>query len=334
MAFEQLARELLKLLRGRRSQRGLSRRLGYDSNVMYRWESGRSWPSAEAFFHLVDVVRPSSQRAVQEFLQEPLTLDPRISLRDTAGVVRFLERLRGDAQVNDIAERVGCSRFTVSRWLSGSTHVRLPELLAYIEVTTLRLLDFLRTLVDPLNLPSVKERWQLLEASRRAAYEHPWSHAVMRCLETDAYQRLKRHRRGFVAKRIGITVQEEETCLEILRQAGQIRLYRGRFVVSETQTIDTRSRADQAANLKGFWLDVVRARHREQKPGTYAFNLFSISEADFERLRQMHHAFFADMRRVIAASEPPERVVLLATQLIALDSVDVQAERNPNPRRP
>ena len=33
----------------------------------------------------------------------------------------------------------------------------------------------------------------------------------------------------------------------------------------------------------------------------------------------LHHAHFAEMRRIIAASEPAERVVLMTTQIIALD---------------
>lgn len=321
MDHEQLARELIKQLRGRRSQRQLSRRLGYQSNVIYRWESGRSWPSAEAFFAFVDQVRAGggSRRCLEEFLQEPLALGAGQSLKNTPALLDLLQRLRGDARINDIARQLGCSRFAVARWLNGSTHVRLPELLAYIEATTLRLLDFLEVLTSPAKLPSVRQQWELLEASRRAAYQHPWSHAVLRVLETRAYAALERHRRGWIAKRIGLSVKEEETCLEVLRQAKQIRLHRGRFVVCETQTIDTRGRPDLAGGLRAFWLDVAAQRQKAQHPGVYAYNLCSVSEADLHRLRQMHQAFFADMRRVIAASEPCERVVLLATQLVALD---------------
>ena len=143
---------------------------------------------------------------------------------------------------------------------------------------------------------------------------------VLRMLETRAYARLKKHRRGWIAERIGIAVSEEESCLQILRQAGQIRLHRGRFVVCDTQTVDTRGRPDQARALQGFWLEQVAARQKDNRPGVFAYNLCSISQADLKRLVQMHQAFFADMRRVIAASQPCERVVLVATQLVGLDT--------------
>jgi hypothetical protein len=320
MDYEALASELLKELRGRRSQRALSRRLGFESNVVYRWESGRSWPAAAHFFHLVELVRGSASSVVDQFLHSKLELPRGHSPKDEVGVVALLRELRGDSRINDLAKTIGCSRFSVTRWLNGTTQLRLPEFLAFIEATSLRLLDFLAALVDPHKLPSASQRWSLLEASRRAAYDHPWSHAVLRVLETKAYEKLARHRRGFIAERIGISVQEEETCLQILLQAGQIRLRRGRFAVVQTQTVDTRLGQDKARSLQAFWLETALARQRAQHPGVYAYNLFSISEADHQRLLQLHQAFFSDMRRLVAASEPCERVLLFATQFIALDA--------------
>jgi len=329
MDYQLLARELLRELRGRRSQRAISRRLGFESNVIYRWEAGRSVPAASDFFRLVELCKGASAGVIDRFLHHRFELPHGRSLSEPGGVVLLLRHLRGEARVNDLARTMGCSRFVMTRWLKGTTQLPLPELLAYIEVTTLRLLEFLATLVDPTRLPSVGNRWQLLEASRRAAYEHPWSHAVLRVLETRAYQALERHRRGFIADRIGISLHEEETCLQILLQAGQIRLNpRGRFSVIETQTIDTRADPERAHRLQAFWLQAALERQQARRPGIYSYNLFSISEADYQRALQLYQTFFNDMRRLIAASEPNERVVLFATQLIPLDASE------PAPARP
>ena len=46
MDYRQLASQMLRALRGRRSQVALARRLGYRSNVVYLWESGRALPRA------------------------------------------------------------------------------------------------------------------------------------------------------------------------------------------------------------------------------------------------------------------------------------------------
>lgn len=324
-----LARELLRELRGRRSQRAISRRLGFESNVIYRWESGRSAPAAADFFRLVELRQGASAGVIERFLHGKFELPAGCSLSEPEGVVLLLQHLRGDARVNDLAHTLGCSRFVMTRWLKGTTQLPLPELLAFIQATTLRLLEFLATLVDPTRLPSVGKRWRLLEASRRAAYEHPWSHAVLRVLETRAYEALQRHRRGFIAERIGISVQEEETCLQILLQAGQIRLNpRGRFSVVETQTVDTRADPERARRLQAFWLQAALDRQQARQPGVYSYNLFSISEADYQRVLHLYQTFFHEMRRLIAASEPNERVVLFATQLVPLDAPE------PAPARP
>jgi hypothetical protein len=44
--YEALASEVIRALRGERSQLAFSRRLGRASNVVYAWESGRSFPTA------------------------------------------------------------------------------------------------------------------------------------------------------------------------------------------------------------------------------------------------------------------------------------------------
>ena len=46
-----------------------------------------------------------------------------------------------------------------------------------------RLLDFLACCTDPAALPCVARDHERLDLARRAAYEQPWSHAVLRALE-------------------------------------------------------------------------------------------------------------------------------------------------------
>jgi DNA-binding transcriptional regulator YiaG len=44
MNYESLSSELVRALRGRRSQQAFSRRLGYSANVLYTWEKGGASP--------------------------------------------------------------------------------------------------------------------------------------------------------------------------------------------------------------------------------------------------------------------------------------------------
>ena len=94
-------------------------------------------------------------------------------------------------------------------------------------------------------------------------------------------------------------------------------------MVVETLTVDTRADPERARQLQTFWLQTALERQQARQPGVYSYNLFSISEADYQRVLQLYQAFFNDMRRLIAASEPNERVVLFATQLMPLDAPEL-----------
>jgi len=78
-----------------------------------------------------------------------------------------------------------------------------------VQGATLRLLYFLAAFVDPTSMPSVADAARRLEASRRIAYEEPFTHAVLRALELEAYRNLPRHVDGFIAEHLGLTLAQE-----------------------------------------------------------------------------------------------------------------------------
>ncbi|MEO8179779.1 MAG: hypothetical protein ABI895_13170 [Deltaproteobacteria bacterium] len=142
-------------------------------------------------------------------------------------MARLLEDLRGRTSIGDVAERAGRSRFAVARWLKGEAEPRLPDFLRMIEATSLRALDFVASFVDPEQLPSVAASWKKLEAGRRAAFELPWSHAVLRVIELESYRSQPRHRPGAIASELGMTFEEESQCIEALTHSGPDRVGRG-----------------------------------------------------------------------------------------------------------
>ena len=50
----------------------------------------------------------------------------------------------------------------------------------------------------------------------------------------------------------------------------------------------------------------------------FSYNLFSVSRVDLERIRELHRAYFRELRRIVAASEPAECVVLANVHLLEL----------------
>jgi DNA-binding phage protein len=319
MHHEMLAKELLRALRGKRTHAAFSRRLGYRSNASRSWEVGRAYPTASKFLWIANRVGVRWETALDRFVGERSWSDRNAGASPDT-VTALLGALRGRRSILEIARATGHSRYAVSRWLSGSAEPRLPELLLLVDVLSLRLLDFTACFADPQTLPSTQGAWEKLSTSRRVAYDHPFSHAVLRALELERYGRLRRHRPGWIARKLGISLDEEERYLELLVQSGQVELARGRYRVANVQTVDTRVDPDAARRLRNFWGEVALERLRNGAPRTFSYNLFSVSKADMERIRALHGAYFAELRAIVSKSEPAECVALAVSNLVELDA--------------
>jgi transcriptional regulator with XRE-family HTH domain len=316
--YERLASELLRTLRGRRSQTALARRLGYKSNVVYSWESGRAYPTAARSLWVASKVGVDVRAALQGFYRRPPEWLEACNLTRPDGVARLLDDLRGRTSITDLARSCGRSRYAVARWLNANTEPRLPDFLRLIESSTLRVLDFLAVLVDPTRLASVAAAWRALEAARRAAYDLPWSQAVLRALELQAYRALAKHEPGWIARRIGISAGEETMCLNVLLESRQVRLQRGKYQVVQARALDTRRDPEAARGLRAFWAEVALERLRADQEGVFAYNLFGVSERDLARVRELQGAYYRELRTLVARSQPVERVVLANLQLVTL----------------
>lgn len=321
MNHEKLAGQLVRALRGKRSQAALSRRLGYTTNVVYDWESGRRAPPASAFFRLAARAVPDVQAQVWAFAGVPLPAS--VDLTSRAGVTALLGALSRGRTMLELAALTRKDRTTIARWLRGATEPKLPELLAFVEHTTQRLLELVSIFADPLTLPATRRTYRDLLAQRRLAYELPWSHAVLRALELDAYRALPSHVPGFVAERVGLSMEEEERYLGALEASGQVRKVRGRYQVQRVLTVDTRPSPAENRRLKQHWAEVALGRYAEGRTppdALFSYNLFAIDRAGFERIRALHLEYYERVREIVADARNAERVVLMHMQLIPLDA--------------
>lgn len=320
MDAEALARDLLRALRGRRSQRALSRRLGFRTNVAYTWESGRRWPTAAEALRVAALNGVDLPGAFSGFLgHRPDWVEG----DDPSRVSAFLREIRGGATTSALARRSGRSRYALMRWLDGRAEPRLPDFLAVVEAASLRVLDFVARLVDPRVLPSVSTEWTRLEARRNLAWELPWSNAVLRVIELADYAALPSHRPGFVAARLGIEAAEEARCLEVLERAGLVRWNGLRYAVDPDIAVDTRAAPEEGRRaLRAHWARVGCERIEAAAPGQFSYNVFNVSRVDLERLRELHLAYFRQLRTIVAASSPAECVAVANVQLFELASLE------------
>jgi transcriptional regulator with XRE-family HTH domain len=322
---ERLARELVRHLRGKRSQLALSRHLGYSTNVCQSWELGKRYPKASDFLALADKSRIAVQNAVASFLQHQVHWSMTSDTTSQAAVTALLLDLRGERRIRELALSAGVGRATLSGWLSGDGEPRLPDLLRLVLATTHRLLEFVAIFAPPEQLVATRAEWENLALQRRLAYDLSMSHAVLRTLELRRYRSLKAHREGFIAALLGISIEEERSYLSALARARQIKKRKGLWCVSRVLTVDTRH--EEAANqrLKHYWGRLGAERALAQRDGLFCYNLFTVSETDYQKLREMQLAYFEELRAVVARSEPADRVIVTNLQIFALDTAEAAA---------
>ncbi|MDD9966559.1 MAG: DUF4423 domain-containing protein [Myxococcales bacterium] len=318
--FEQVSAELLRALRGRRSQEAFARRIGSRSHTIYTWESGRNFPTAARMFEVAALSGVDLPAALRRFYRRPPGILHDLDVTTPPGVARLLDNLRGTTTIQAVASTAGRSRYAISRWLQAKAQPRVPDFLRVVEAVSRRAVDFVTCLVDPEDLPSVASQFRALEAMRKAAYDLPWSHAFLRALELADYVRLPRHEPGWLARRLGLPEEMEAQCLRLLEDGGQIALQDGHYQPVGVGLVDTGRDPAGARRLRLFFSQAATTR-LQTAPGptaSSAYNLFGISRADLERLRDLQRAYFRQMRAIIAESSPVEAIVLANMQLVEL----------------
>lgn len=314
---EQAAAEVLRALRGERSQRAFARRLGYRANPITDWEHARRFPTAVEALRAAQLfgVNVTGAFSVFHAAAPPLS--------DSAGrfaLAPWLTAIRGTTPLAHIAARAGCSRFALARWFSAAAQPRLPDFFRCVDAITGRLPDLVAALVPIESVPSLLTRYQAMRAAKRLAFDAPWTEAVLRVLEIADYRSLPSHNDEFVALRLGIPVAVAQDALRRLQEAAVVRSQNGLWCQARPLTVDTRGAPDDLNVLIRHWSAIGYRRVIERRRRDfYAYNVMSCSRADYERIRALLRGTFREIQSIVAASEPTERVALLNLQLLEFD---------------
>jgi hypothetical protein len=98
--------------------------------------------------------------------------------------------------------------------------------------------------------------------------------------------------------------------------------------------VDTQGGRAALRQLKAHWAGVAARRltTTSTEADLFAYNVFSASEADFERIREILRAAYREIRSLVAASEPAEVVALINLQSLRLfPTLAATSPREPAP---
>ena len=244
--MELAASQFLRAVRGRRSQLALARRLGYRSNPVANWETGRRFPTARETLRVCRRVRIDVQAAFARFL--PAAAAGRDVERDLEG---WLRDVKGTAAILSVAERSGLSRFAVSRVLSGAAEPRLPDFLRLVEAMTGRASDLVAELVAIQRVPALEAGYRMRRAARDLALEEPWTEAILRVLEIASPG--VRATANWVASTLDLEPAVAQRCLNKLEAAMLVACADGSYRGTGSLTVDTKASPERVRKLNAHW---------------------------------------------------------------------------------
>jgi transcriptional regulator with XRE-family HTH domain len=309
--YELAASQVLRALRGGRSQIAWARRLGYRGNPITDWEHGRRFPTAPETLRAASRAKVDLARVFAPFSPAP---PPHGRARFRVNL--WLDSLRGSTSVVELARRTGCSRFSVARWLSGASTPRLPDFLRLLEATSGRAAEWVANLVPIDRVPSLEASYRRMIAARRISLELPWSGAVLRVLETTAYTQRSSHSDAWIAAMLGIEARAVSDIVRALGDAGAIEQVSGGFRVKDSLVVDTKADLTATERLRRHWARTALARVEAGSDDWFAYNVISVSEQDCKRIEARMRAAFREVRGIVKNSQPCERACLLTMQLV------------------
>ncbi|HEX5661717.1 MAG TPA: DUF4423 domain-containing protein [Polyangiales bacterium] len=204
--------------------------------------------------------------------------------------------------------------------MRGEAEPRFTDFMRYVDATTGRLYDLIAALVPIERVPSLLARYEAANATRRAAYEAPWTEAVIRVLETEEYRRREGpHEPGEIARMLKIDSPQEERALRLLLQGGVITESDGRYKLSANGSVDTRGDRARVNALLAHWLETARQRVQDRSDADfYAYSLAGLSSANVDAAREILRRAFREIRALAATTQPCDEVALINLQLLPL----------------
>jgi transcriptional regulator with XRE-family HTH domain len=297
MDIEAVRSQLLKSLRGDRSQNYLSRKLGYRFNQVYRWETGHTkipWPSFVRLCQICKIDLGATLKNTLGFVEKPERCD------------LLVKNITAPASQSYMSKKVGVSRFVLSHWISGRTTPSLDDILRLVDKVTFALVEFVGGIAKIDTIPALRKDFEKREARKRILVRYPFLEAALACLELVDYQRLKKHQEGFISDRIGISLEEEKKLLSELKQVGTLLFKEGRFVFNESalENFDIRGDFQAVKGIKKYYIEratnkLLKASENSRKD-LFIYYTFSVDEKAAAQINKEAVEF---LKRVIEISE-------------------------------
>ncbi len=300
--IEQLRKQLLRAIRGTKTQKEINDLLGYNFNQCAKWESGEKrilWTEFVSLLNILGLdVRPVFRAPIRYFGD----------LEDYPKLISYLSGAKKPAQ---IARDLEISRDKVGRWLNAKQIPTLEEMLQVIlKYYSTMLVIIIETIVDLKDVPVIYGLYREAYLFKDFLIKNPWSFPLTIAMETREYQQLKEHQNGFLAEMIGINMEMEVSLISKLQEFGIVEKQNGKFKVLKP-IINFTMKYKNTLPLRRFFLDkaveYIEA-YPDQPPGCFMlYDVLPIPQDNLRQVIDLCFEFYSQVKKIIETGNSPKQ---------------------------
>lgn len=301
--YDLLAQQLIRAMRGDKSQEWLNKRLATNSNVIHRWEKGHSKASWEDFVSLCQVLKIDLQKQMLSYFRYQESLEDTVSI---------LSHLFSNKKLNDIAETSGIKISKLRRLMSAQTSLSLNDFLQVIfSFDDMESMAFVFDISVNASIPLLDELNSKRLNITRLYFDNPNIGLLLICLELPGYRKLSFHQDSFLAKASGLSIKEINELIKQSEENDLITLQDGLYVAGSIRFSD-RGTSKEMLGTRKFWLNrSIDNMQCKTNLDAYGSIVFNTSQKARKEIIGLYLRFFEDFKKAVAEDTENDKVPLV-----------------------
>ncbi len=196
--YQLIACEILRVIRGKTSQRTFSNKLGYSFNQVGKWESGVTQIKWDDFLKIANFKNLAIEDAFSKLFFLSLN-EQKFSARSS---ILVLEKSIVLSKNKDFSE----ARL-VKKWIRGDSIPHFSSVLNALDLMPSMLMGFLSFFIDCSKIPSLQKHYQEFMLRLDFVLNDPVCVYVNAALQLRSYQNLKIHSDQFIAEHAACSIK-------------------------------------------------------------------------------------------------------------------------------
>ncbi|MFG1482783.1 hypothetical protein ABMA79_12240 [Halobacteriovorax sp. HFRX-2_2] len=300
--YDDLSQQLIRSIRGEKSQEWVNQKLGASSNIIHRWEKGHSKASWEDFLKFCSIFNID----VEAILMSYLRFNDDVTKTD-----KLLEHIFSHKSLSDISNSCQISASKLRRLKSGETALCLNDFLQIIfGLDEMESMALVFELSSNRSIEILDQYNQMRLEITKHYFENPNIGHVLVCLDLPGYKKLSFHQDSFVAKATGLSIKEVNEIIEICEKNNLIEKVNGIYQAGKIKLSD-RGSTEQMTDVRRFWLNKAIA-NLEHKSGLDAYGsmVFNTSQNARQEIIALYLRFFEDFKKIVTEDKDKDNDVV------------------------